>query len=395
MYRVRMGVLAILISLALGGCTLTEERNVQPELEPVTPNETPQGETPQSDEPLVFPELAEVDPTPLPQELIEQLNDEERVISNVYLRVAPAVVRIQTRSGLGSGFLIDADTFPEVEAAPDDHYIVTNSHVVQGSGGEIVVFFSDLFAVTGTVVGADPDSDLAVVRVDDLPEDVEPIELGSSEDLNVGQRVIAIGNPFGQDRTVTTGIVSAIGRTIPGEPGGYAIGGAIQTDAAINPGNSGGPLLDLQGRVLGVNTAILSRSGVSAGVGFAVPVELVKKVVPALITEGQYLHPFLGVRMAQITTLEARLQNLPSAGVLIAPISRESPVFEAGLRDPAILTTIEGTPVTSADQLISYLELNTRPGETVTLTVIDEAGEKRELEVELEARPTVTDREEG
>jgi 2-alkenal reductase len=382
-----LGVLA----LALAGCSGGDAAAFLEQPTPVRPAPVvqPVG-TPGTAEASAVPGFQTIEPTPLPPDVIQRLTDEELLVGNVFQRVAPAVVRIESGQGLGSGFLIDATTFAGIDD-PASHYIVTNNHVVAGSAGEVVAAFSGLFEVIGEVVGTDPDSDIAVVRIDELPEAVEPIALGDSERVVVGQRVIAIGNPFGQDRTVTTGIVSAVGRTIEEQQGGYAIGGAIQTDAAINPGNSGGPLLDTSGRVLGMNTAILSASGASAGIGFAVPVELIKKVVPALIEQGRYDHPWLGVRMGEISTLEADRQNLPSAGILIAPSGESSPVYEAGLRGQAILTAIDGTPVTSSEQVISYLELNTAPGETATLTIVEANGVRRELQVELGARPQVED----
>jgi 2-alkenal reductase len=318
--------------------------------------------------------------TPMPVDGERLATEQARIIANVYNRVAPSVARIDVGGGLGSGFLIDADG-----------HIVTNYHVVAASRGQVLVSFTDLFQTVGRVVGVDSSSDIAVVQVEKLPEGIAPVELGDSSALQVGQMTIAIGNPLGQERTVTNGIVSAIGRTIdePGNP--YAIGGAIQTDAAINPGNSGGPLLDAQSRVIGMNTAILSSSGVSSGIGFAVPANLIKKVVPALIQNGQYEHPWLGIQMRPLTTYEAERRGLPSAGILIEASSPDSPAFQAGLESRAILTAINGEPVTSADEVISFLELNTRPGDTVTLMVVGEGAQTRELRVRLGSRPSVED----
>lgn len=305
---------------------------------------------------------------------------EEPIVGEVFSRVGPAVVRINTGQGLGSGYLIDTNG-----------HIVTNNHVIANAqGGRVSVSFTGLFETIGEVIGTDPDSDIAVVRVSELPEGVVPVELGDSAQLRIGQLTIAIGNPLGQDRTVTTGIVSALGRTIAENQGGYSIGGAIQTDAAINPGNSGGPLLDGQGRVIGMNTAILSQSGTSSGIGFAVPVNLVKKVVPDLIERGQYDHPYLGAGLRPVSTLVAEENNLPSAGVLIEPNGGDSPVAQAGLQGQAIMTAINGEPVTSADDVISYLELNTNPGDTVAITLVDESGQQ-DLQVQLGARPRVED----
>ena len=320
--------------------------------------------------------------TPVPEAAQQQLDAEEQVVANVFQRAGPAVVRIETDQGLGSGFLIDTNG-----------YIVTNNHVIAGSqGGQVLVSFTGLFQTPGNVVGADPDSDIAVVKVDELPQGVVPVELGDSNQAQVGQRTIAIGNPLAQDRTVTTGIVSAIGRTINENEqgqGGYRIGGAIQTDAAINPGNSGGPLLDSRGRVMGMNTAILSQSGTSSGIGFAVPVNLIKKVAPALIDHGSYDHPWLGVGLQDVTTYEAKQKRLPSAGVLIQPSGQGSPMAQAGMRGQGILIAINGTPATSSDQVIAYLELNTNPGDMVTLTVVDSNGRQRDMQVKLGARPHV------
>ncbi|MDP9309384.1 MAG: trypsin-like peptidase domain-containing protein [Chloroflexota bacterium] len=307
----------------------------------------------------------------------------EQVIGDVNERVGPAVVTISTGSGLGSGFLIDTEG-----------HIVTNNHVIANApNNQVLVSFTGLFDTQGQVVGTDPDSDIAVVDVEELPEGVQPVELGDSGQLRIGQVTIAIGNPLGQERTVTNGIVSAVNRTIEEEAGGYAIGGAIQTDAAINPGNSGGPLLDAAGRVIGMNTAILSQSGTSSGIGFAVPVNLIKKIVPVLIAEGEYQHPFLGVQMAEVSTFAAQQQNLPSAGILMRPGGADSPAAQGGLTDAAIVTAINGEELTSTEDVIAYLELNTSPGDTVTLNVVDQDGTRRDVQVTLGARPSVADRE--
>jgi S1-C subfamily serine protease len=320
-------------------------------------------------------------PTALPAATLQGLDDEELIVANVFERVGPSVVRIQSQ-GLGSGWLFDRE----------GRYIITNNHVIEGSR-EVAVFFTGLFSTRGVVVGTDPDSDIAVIQVDAIPDDVQAVELGDSSELRVGQRTIAIGNPLGQDRTVTTGIVSALGRTIQ-EGARFAIGGAIQTDAAINPGNSGGPLLDSQGRVIGMNTAILSPAanpqtgaGQSSGVGFAVPVDLVKKVAPELIANGSYDHPYLGVQMgAPITTLQAEQQQLPAAGVPIEP-APDGPLAQAGLREQAILIAVDGQEMTSSADVISYLELETSPGDTVTLSIVTLDGQRSELQVQLGARP--------
>jgi S1-C subfamily serine protease len=307
------------------------------------------------------------------------------LIYNVAQQASPAVVKIQTPQGLGSGFLIDREG-----------HIVTNNHVIADQE-TIQVLFSGLFETTAEVVGTDPDSDIAMLRAEELPADVVPLALGDSAGLRIGDLTIAIGNPLGQDRTVTTGIVSALGRTLAETR--YSIGGVIQTDAAINPGNSGGPLLDANGDVIGMNTAIAAiptRTGsqASQGIGFAVPANLIKKVVPDLIENGEYLHPFLGISIANqpVTTLIVERENLPATGLLIQPGNGESPAREAGLESEVILTTIDGRRMTSGDELLSYLELFTSPGETVNLSIVTLDGESRDLQVELGARPAVSER---
>lgn len=354
------------------GARSTPTPPTQPTMPPVSQSINPPTLTPGAQ--AVAPEVS-----------LEAFEPDQEVIAAVFARVAPAVVRVTPGRGIGSGFLINAEG-----------YVVTNHHVVAESRGEVRVAFTGLFETIGRVVGSDPDSEIAVIKVDALPPNIQPLTFGDSEQLQIGQSVIAIGNPLGQDRTVTTGIVSAIGRTISDPGNQYAIGGAIQTDAAINPGNSGGPLLNLQGEVIGINTAILSASGTSSGIGFAVPVNLIRKVVPALIETGQYNHPWLGIQIiGEITTLVAERQRLPSPGLLIRPnaASRNSPIRQAGLTGEAILTAVNGELIVSADQLISYLELNTSPGETVTLSLVNPSnGQQSQLQVQLGARPTVEGR---
>ncbi len=315
------------------------------------------------------------------------IDAQEQVVFNVFQRISPVVVRIETGQGLGSGWLYDTEG-----------HIVTNNHVIDGAQrGRVLVSFSGPFQTLGQVVGTDPDSDIAVVKVEELPEGATPVELADSSQVRVGQLTVAIGNPLGKDRTVTTGIISAIGRTIDESAEtsapSYAIGGAIQTDASINPGNSGGPLLDRQARLIGMNTAILSRSGTSSGIGFAIPVNLIKKVVPALIAEGRYDHPYLGVGIGEpITTYQVRTNNLPGTGVLIQPGDRSSPVAQAGITGQVILHAIDGVEVSSSDDVISYLEVNTSPGDTVQLTIFDGDGQRRDVSVQLGARPSAEDR---
>lgn len=337
-----------------------------------------------------------VTPTPLPPQILQAVDVEEQLVTSVYERVSPAVVNITSRvlrrsfffgvypeEGTGSGFVIDREG-----------HIVTNDHVVRGAQA-VVVTLPDQTMVPAEVVGTDQYNDLAVLKIDVSPDVLQPVELGSSADLRVGQRVIAIGNPFGLERTLTTGVISSLGRIIEGEDG-RPLGEMIQTDAAINPGNSGGPLLDSQGRVIGVNTAIKSPSGGSVGIGFAVPVDTLKRVVPALIRDGRYAHPWLGVDTYTITPGMARALNLPvEKGLLVARVYAGSGAARAGIRGAArevmvgnsillaggdIITAIDGTPIRSGEELTVYLESHTRVGQTVTVSLIRDG---RELTVRV------------
>jgi S1-C subfamily serine protease len=332
----------------------------------------------------------------------------EQEIIDVYEDVGQGVVNITNRSygydfffrpvpqeGSGSGIVYD-----------QQGHIITNFHVIEDAE-ELFVTLYDGTTVPAELVGADPSNDLAVLRVDVAPELLHPVPLGDSEGLRVGQFVVAIGNPFGFERTLTVGVVSALGRVIE-SPDMRFIGEIIQTDAAINPGNSGGPLLDLSGQVVGVNTAIVSPSQASAGIGFAVPVDTVEMVVPALIERGYYPHPWLGVRYlwdlspdrAQLLR-EAGMDVPVEAGVLIVEVSAGSPAAEAGLRGSDqqvrlgrsslliggdILTAIDGQPIASSQDMLRYLDTQTTVGQTIQVTVWRD-GQELTIPVTLAERP--------
>jgi len=329
-------------------------------------------------------------PTLSPDQLIDI---EEQLVVNVYDRVSAAVVHITSRAyvysfffeivpqeGTGSGFVYD-------EAG----HIITNYHVIEGAE-ELDVTLADGTMVPAQVIGADPYNDLAVIKIDVPPEKLHPVELGASADLRVGQRTIAIGNPFGLERTLTTGVISSLGRVIERD-NNRPLAQVIQTDAAINPGNSGGPLLNSLGQVIGVNTAIRSPSGGSVGIGFAVPVDTVKRVVPQLIADSRYPHPWVGFegQVYRITPALAEALNLPvDKGLLIARIYQNSPAHRADLQGADrrvqlsryvilaggdIVTAIDGLPLESPDQLTIYLETEKRPGDEVMLTIWRDAKE--------------------
>jgi S1-C subfamily serine protease len=319
---------------------------------------------------------------------------EEQLFIGLYERVSPSVVYIAvTTSGLsgsgsGSGFVWDTEG-----------HIVTNNHVVE-SASRIEVTFADGITAKAKVVGTDPDSDLAVIKVDVPASRLHPVELGDSDALQVGQRAIAIGNPFGFEQTMTTGIVSGLGRVVRQE-NGFSLPQLVQTDAAINPGNSGGPLLDSNGRVIGVTTLIFSNSGTNAGVGFAVPVNTVKRVVPPLIGTGRYADPWLGIQGTSITSLLTEEFDLPvEQGVLVQTVVQDGPAAKAGLQggdrqvrfEGATLTTggdiivaIDGVSVQDMDDLIVYLA-DKSVGQRVTLTVL-RSGRQQRIQVTLGERP--------
>ncbi|MBL0088480.1 MAG: trypsin-like peptidase domain-containing protein [Ideonella sp.] len=284
----------------------------------------------------------------------------------------------QVPRGTGTGFVWD-----------DQGHIVTNFHVIQGAQGARVTL-ADQTSFDATLVGAFADRDLAVLRIDAPKAKLPPIALGTSRDLAVGQRVYAIGNPFGLDQTLTTGIVSALNREIESF-NSRTIRGVIQTDAAINPGNSGGPLLDSAGRLIGVNTQIASPSGASAGIGFAIPVDEVNRIVPRLIRDGRFVRPALGVT-AGSSQLQRAL-NLPK-GVVVVQIGPGSPAAKAGLQPfrrgsrgeviaGDVITAINDEAVGDMDDMLSVLEKRA-PGETVALSVW-RSGQTRRLSVSLAA----------
>ncbi|SEA67737.1 DegP2 peptidase. Serine peptidase. MEROPS family S01B [Thiothrix caldifontis] len=255
--------------------------------------------------------------------------------SVVYITTVERVLNVWSRNvreipqGTGTGFVWD-----------NTGHIVTNYHVVEGHDSA-KIRFADQRVFEAAVVGVSPEHDLAVLRLQDMADAPPPVQIGSSSDLRVGQHVLAIGNPFGLDHTLTAGIISALRRSIDGEEGG-SMDGLIQTDAAINPGNSGGPLLDSAGRLIGVNVAIYSPSGASAGIGFAIPVDVVNRVVPRLVKEGRYTRPVLGVALDD--SISERINaKLNTTGVLVLQVQPNTPAAQAGIR---------GTQLTVQDELI-------------------------------------------
>ncbi len=329
-----------------------------------------------------------------PSEQVVTGFDLEEKLIDLYEQVNPSVVFIFTfledfPSATGTGFVFDANG-----------HIVTNNHVVQNAD-RFEVLFPNGSRRAAEVVGMDVDSDLAVIRVDSLPDGVGPLPLGNSREIKVGQFVVAIGNPFGQQSSMSLGIISGLGRSLASqriaEGGGrYSLPQVIQTDAPINPGNSGGPLLNLNGEVVGINAAIRSETGANTGVGFSIPVNIARKVVPALIEDGAYTYPFLGVSIAPAIDLATQEQlDLPQPnGAYVTTVSPDGPADKAGLIGAGgnnvpggdLIIAVDGESVNSFEDLISYLVFETEVGQTVTLRVL-RGGAEVDVAVTLGARP--------
>jgi S1-C subfamily serine protease len=286
-------------------------------------------------------------------------------VAELYERVSPGVVFVQAGQGSGSGFAID-----------QEGHIVTNDHVVAGSRQFRVRFGESGEPVEAELLGTDPSADLALLKVDPAAVEggLKPLELGASEDLRPGDPAIAIGSPFGLEGSVTSGIVSALGRTIQA-PNGFSISNAIQTDAAINPGNSGGPLLDAEGRVIGVNSQIRTEDGASAGVGFAVPVDEIKRALPALERGESVQRAYLGVRMG----------DAPEGGAAVGSVEPGGPAARAGLQGGDVIVEVDGEPVDDSEDVSGAVNAG-RPGQELRV-VVQRGGQRRTLTVELGTQP--------
>jgi 2-alkenal reductase len=364
------------------------------------------------------------------------LSDYESVLENIYAQVNPAVVSIRVVQKQAASVdttnqalpFFNMPGFPDFFGAPDqnnpqaapqysqavgsgfvwsqDGYIVTNNHVVSGAE-KIEVKFNDGTTLSAELIGADPDSDLAVIKVDNPGFTLTPITISDSSAVKVGQVAVAIGNPFGLENTMTVGIVSALGRTLPAGESftngtTYSIPNIIQTDAPINPGNSGGPLVDDQGALIGVTAAIESPVGTNAGIGFAIPASIVNRVIPELIKDGKFEHTYLGISAISLTPDLAKAMDLEATqrGALVEEIVPGGPADKAGLRGSDqqvtidgqavnvggdVITSIDNTPVKTMDDVIVYLADHTEVGQKVKLTVLRD-GKETSLEVTLEAR---------
>ena len=346
-------------------------------------------------------------------------NPAEEDLTKLYEKVDQSIVQVTQKSNipgesrLGSGFVYDKEG-----------HIVTNYHVVSGDNisKEFDITFTDGSTYKAKVVGSDPYAEIAVLKIPlenntQVSEKLIPLQIGNFSEVSVGQRVAAVGNPFGLSASITEGIISGLGRLLPAlspemnqiplieDSPAFSIPNIIQTDAAINPGNSGGPLLNMNGEVIGINTAIFSATGVYSGVGFAIPSYLIQKVVPSLITTGEYQHPYLGISGTDIDADIAEIMKLQNTtGFLVIQVTAGSPADKAGIHGGSILTKIDGRdvelggdvivgiddkPIRKIDDILSYLDREKKVGENVTLSIVrNEQIEK--LDLTLANRPAST-----
>jgi S1-C subfamily serine protease len=338
-------------------------------------------------------------------------NEYEGQIIDLYKSASPSVVNITSvayvfnrmlgqlpEEGIGSGFIYDSEG-----------HIITNYHVIEDAD-ELIVTLASGQELKAAVVGIDETNDIAVLQVEVGEDFPLPLPLADSSQMAVGETVLAIGNPYGLDWTLTTGVVSALGRVIESSQEGEYIAEAIQTDAAINPGNSGGPLLNMDGQVIGITSQIVSESGLSSGLGFAISSNTIERIVPAIIENGYYLHSWLGIETLDLTDYsiaileEAGMDVSVDSGVLVIGIESGSPAQEAGITSGMqrlqfgpyliplggdIITAINNVQVTSKQDLMVYLETETSIGDTVQLTIIRD-GKSQQIDIMLSAQPSTT-----
>ncbi len=335
---------------------------------------------------------------------------QDMVMSGIYERTLPSIVglRVTTSVSVGDNAprIMPSDFFSRAAGSgfvwDDRGHIVTNRHVVTGTD-RIVVVLSDGVQTEARIVGEDADSDLAVIRIADDAIRPPPVPLGDSDTINPGQLAVAIGDPFSRGFSMTSGIISAVGRTINPSDSNFSVPRVIQHDAATNPGNSGGPLLNRSGEVIGINTQIISETGVFSGVGLAIPVNLARLVVPALIEDGRYEYPYIGIRGTTVTPDIARAMKLPpeTRGALVIAVGADSAAERAGLQASDqttvvqgvelpiggdVITAINDAPILGMDDVIAYVIEHTRPGDTARFTVLRDSATEL-LNITLDGRP--------
>ncbi len=390
----RRAVLLCLLSAILGGIASFGLHSPAPVGAQVAP------EAPWQNPPPMMGQGATVPPGPSGAAIVESLTPEEQVNVFVYQQANRSVVNINTKGLAGDRFLM-FEIVSEGEGSgmviDREGHLLTNFHVVDGAR-EIRVTLFDGKTYEAKLVGGDPDTDVAVLKIEAPVESLYPVVFGNSTNLLVGQRVFAIGNPFGLERTLSTGIISSLDRSLPGRRGRRSLKSIIQIDASINPGNSGGPLLDSHARMIGMNTAIASKSGESVGVGFAIPVTTITRIVPQLIQNGHVRRPETGIARVYQT----------ERGLLIATLVPGGPAERAGLQGPKIrkeqrrqgpfvyeyqtvdraaadmIVAVDGRPIKTADDFLGAVEAK-QPGETVIITVIRN-GQPKQIPLRLEAQ---------
>ncbi|HXZ38610.1 MAG TPA: trypsin-like peptidase domain-containing protein [Thermodesulfobacteriota bacterium] len=337
---------------------------------------------------------------------VQALTDDERNNVTIYQKASPSVVNVIStvitrdfflnaipREGSGSGSIVDARG-----------HVLTNNHVIRDAK-KLEVTLADSSKWPAKLVGTDPDNDLAVIKIDAPADKLKPLPLGDSQKLQVGQKVLAIGNPFGLGLTLTTGIISSLGRNIRSEVG-TMIEDLIQTDASINPGNSGGPLLNSEGEIIGINTAIISPTGASVGIGFAIPVNTAKRIIPQLIAKGYVIYPWAGASVQPLFPELAQVLKLKvERGAMVIEVTQGGPAEKAGLRGGNrqiqvgnvviivggdVITRIDQSEVKDADDLIKHIR-ERKPGEVVILKVLRD-GQFKEVKITLQERPRATGR---
>ena len=360
MYHLRIITLAFLAASVFFGIALQDAKSQQSSTNLSFPSPTGTGPMP-----LTFPQIFNKT-----ENSVVQVISENPLGGSLVIRNGEQIPHDDR--ALGSGFVYD-----------QEGHIITNNHVISDPN-TVEVTFVDGDSFPAKVIGKDPYSDIAVLQITDgdFQKQIQPLKAANSSALQVGEEVVAIGNPFGLSGTLTSGVISQIGRVIPNDVTGYSIANIIQTDAAINPGNSGGPLLNMEGEVIGINTAIKSNTGDFAGIGFATPSNIIKKIVPTLIVDGKYSHPWLGITGTSLNSDLAESLNLPKnyKGVVVSQVIKDGPAEKAGLHEATynasgelksadVIISLDGNQINEIDDVIIYIFEEKNVGDEILITI--------------------------